>query len=224
LLTGVHRKDIRRLMREAPTTPGPTPALTLGTQIVARWLGDPAYHDRYGRPRVLPRTPSQGAESFATLVESVSKNVRPRSVLDELARLGVVEVDADDRVHLVTRGFVPVKELDAKAFYFGEALHDHLASGVDNLVGGKPAWLERSVYYDDLSPEAVATLQAKSEELAMSALQEINRDGMALEASDPPAQGRRMRMRLGVFFYAEPMAEVPPTIGNKKSGKAESEK
>lgn len=210
LLTGVHRKDIRRLTRDEPPALDPTPSLTLGTVIVARWLGDPAYHDRYGRPRVLPRTPSHGAASFAALVESVSKNVRPRSVLDELVRLGVVEVDADERVHLVTRGFVPGKELDAKAFYFGEALHDHLAAGVHNLTGGQPAWLERSVYYDDLSPAAVAKLAAKAEDAAMRALQEINRDGMAAEAADPPGPGQRMRMRLGVFFYAERVADAPP--------------
>ena len=209
LLTGVHRKDIRRLTREAPPAPGAAPSLTLGTQIVARWLGDPAYHDRYGRPRVLPRTPSQGAESFAALVESVSKNVRPRSVLDELVRLGVVEIDDEDRVHLSTRGFVPGKELDAKAFYFGEALHDHLAAGVHNVTGGQPAWLERSVYYDELSPAAVAKLAAKAEDVAMQALQDLNREGMAAEAADPPGPGRRMRMRLGVFFYAEPVADAP---------------
>ncbi|NDP41671.1 MAG: hypothetical protein GZ089_02965 [Aromatoleum sp.] len=210
VLTGVHRKDIRRLLRDVPSVPGPSPSLTLGTQIVARWLGDPAYHDRYGRPRVLPRTPSRGAASFAALVESVSKNVRPRSVLDELVRLGVAEIDGDDRVHLVTRGFVPGKELDAKAFYFGEALHDHLAAGVHNLDGSQPAWLERSVYYDELSPASVDKLAARSEEVAMRALQEINRDGMALEAADPPSAGQRMRMRLGVFFYAEPVASAPP--------------
>ncbi len=218
LLTGVHRKDIRRLRREKQPEAAPTVAMTLGTQIVARWLGDPAYHDREGRPRVLPRTPSKGgAESFAALVEKVSKNVRPRSVLDELVRLGVAEVDADDRVHLVTSGFVPAKELDAKAFYFGEALHDHLAAGVHNLEGGKPAWLERSVYYDELSPAAVAQLQGRSEHLAMQALQEINRDGMALEASDPPAAAQRMRMRLGVFFYAERVEASPPAGRAEKS-------
>ena len=211
LLTGVHRKDIRRLRRETPPDAGPTPAMTLGTQIVARWLGDPAYHDRDGEPRVLPRTPSKGgAESFAALVEKVSKNVRPRSVLDELARLGVVEVEADDHVRLVTRGFVPGKEVDAKAFYFGEALHDHLAAGVHNLSGARPAWLERSVYYDELSKASVVELQEKSERLSMQVLQEINRDGMALEARDPPAPGDRMRMRLGVFFYAEPVALPAP--------------
>jgi hypothetical protein len=207
LLTGVHRKDIRRLRRETPPDAEPTQAMTLGTRIVARWLGDAAYHDRNGAPRALPRTPSRGgAESFAALVEKVSKNVRPRSVLDELLRLGVVTVDESDNVHLVTHGFVPGNEIDAKAFYFGESAHDHLAAGAHNLSGAKPAWLERSVYYDELSPAAVTELQGKSERLSMQVLQEINREGMALEAKDPPSAGQRMRMRLGVFFYAEPVA------------------
>ncbi len=53
LLTGVHRKDIRRLLRE-PAAETETPAgLTLGTQIVARWLGDHAYSDLLGQPRAL---------------------------------------------------------------------------------------------------------------------------------------------------------------------------
>jgi hypothetical protein len=171
---------------------------------------------------MLPRTPHKGgADSFAALVEKVSKNVRPRSVLDELVRLGVVEVDADDRVHLVTRGFVPGKELDAKAFYFGEALHDHLAAAVDNLGGKSRPWLERSVYYDELTPAAAEQLAAKSEKLAMQMLQEINRDGMTLEASDPPEPAQRTRMRLGVYFYAEPVpppsATDAPTKATRKS-------
>lgn len=215
LLTGVHRKDIRRLRRAPQPDARPTPAMTLGTQIVARWLGDAAYHDRNGAPRALSRRPSKDATaSFAALVEKVSKNVRPRSVLDELVRLGVVEVDPDDTVRLVTQGFVPGKEIDAKSFYFGEALHDHLAAGVHNLAGAKPAWLERSVYYDELSPGAIAELQSKSERLSMQVLHEINRDGMALEASNPPAPGERMRMRLGVFFYAEPVVPDAPSPAN----------
>jgi hypothetical protein len=210
LLTGVHRKDVRRLRHAAVPEIPPSSGLTLGTKIVARWLGDPSYLDPSGAPRPLPRTPHKGgAESFAALVEKVSTNVRPRSVLDELVRLGVVEIDAEDRVHLVTRAFVPGKELDAKAFYFGEAMHDHLAAAVDNLGGNKHAWLERSVYYDELSPAAVQQLNEKSERLSMQVLQEINRDGMALETGDPPSPEQRMRMRLGVYFYAEPVPQPP---------------
>jgi hypothetical protein len=212
LLTGVHRKDIRRLLRERHPTAQTPPGLTLGTLIVARWLSDPAYVDARGRPRALPRTPSKGAHSFAKLVESVSKNVRARSVLDELLRLGVAEIDADGNVRLVARGFVPGKELDAKAYYFGEALHDHLAAGVHNVNEAGSPELERSVYYTALSPASIERLAKRSEELGMKMLQEINREGMALEKSDPPAPGERMRMRLGVYFHAEraPPADAPP--------------
>ena len=208
LLTGVHRKDIRRLLREPRPADATPPGLTLGTQIVARWLGERAYCDAKGRPLALPRTPRSGAErSFAALVESVSKNVRPRSVLDELVRLGVARVDEQDRVHLVTRCFVPGREIDAKAYYFGEALHDHLAAGVHNLGTTGTAFLERSVYYDELSPAAIDKLAARAEVLAMGALQALNVDGMALERDDPPPKGARMRMRMGVYFYAEPFPD-----------------
>jgi hypothetical protein len=222
LLTGVHRKDIRRLLREPEPEPETPAGLTLGTQIVARWLGDHAYSDDAGQPRALPRTPSQGGDqSFAALVESVSTNVRPRSVLDELLRLGIVEIDANDYVHLVTSGFVPGKEFDAKAFYFGEAMHDHLAAGVHNVEGAGRPFLERSVYYDELSPEAVAALKAQSEKLSMDVLKEINKRGMALERDDPPAPGKRMRMRLGIYFYSE---KVPTAAGEPASPKPSKSK
>jgi hypothetical protein len=225
VLTGVHRKDIRRLLREPGPEPETPPGLTLGTKIVARWLGDRTYSDDLGRPRALPRTPSQGGDlSFAALVELVSKNVRPRSVLDELLRLGVVEIDANDYVHLVTSGFVPGKELDAKAFYFGEAMHDHLAAGAHNLeAAGKP-FLERSVYYDALTPESIEMLRAQAEKLSVEVLKEINKLGMALEREDPPPPGKRMRMRLGVFFYSAPMAPHAAQDEEAKAGKTKPAK
>jgi hypothetical protein len=208
LLSGVHRKDIRRLVRSAPATPAPPRLHSVGTAVVARWLSDARYMDAAGVPRPLARVESLGHESsFAALAATVSKNVRPRAILDELVRLGVVHVDGDDRVHLVVRGFIPSAEIDAKAFYFGESLHDHAASGVHNLAGSKPAMLERSVYYDALSPASIDELARRSEELGMRLLQDINRDGMALERHDPPAPDRRMRMRLGVYFYASPYEE-----------------
>ncbi len=228
VLTGVHRKDIRRLLRDPDPEPDTPPGLTLGTQIVARWLGDRAYCDEMGKPLALPRTPSQGGDhSFAALVESVSKNVRPRAVLDELKRLGVIEVDANDYVHLITSGFVPGKELDAKAFYFGEAMHDHLAAGAHNLEETGRPFFERSVYYDELSPEAVEMLRAQAEKLSMEVLKEINKRGMALERGDPPEPERRMRMRLGIFFFSSGVSrgtpsQSPPASRTSKTQKRKS--
>jgi hypothetical protein len=223
LLSGVHRKEIRRLLREEQGEPAPPRLHHVGTAVVARWLSDARYMDAAGSPKPLPRAESAGHESsFNALAETVSKNVRPRAILDELLRLGIVHVDAEDRVHLDVRGFVPSADFDAKAFYFGEALHDHIASGAHNLGGRKPGMLERSVYYDELSPASIEALAHRSEELAMRMLQDINRDGMALERSDPPPPGQRMRMRLGVYFHAAPFAEPPPPARPARTPKRRS--
>ncbi len=227
LLCGVHRKDIRRLLRSAPGESLPPRLHSVGTAVIARWLSDSRYMDAAGAPRSLPRVEREGHEaSFAALAATVSTNVRPRAILDELLRLGIVHVDADDRVHLDVRGFVPSAEIDAKAFYFGEALHDHIASGAHNLRGEKPSMLERSVYYDELSPASIEELARRSEQLAMRMLQDINRDGMALERQDPPPPGKRMRMRLGVYFHAAPVAEPkqpqpsgPVRVSNRRSSR-----
>jgi Family of unknown function (DUF6502) len=219
VLSGVHRKDVSRRVKEFAADPAPPRVHTVGTEIVARWLSEARYLDASGTPRPLPRTHrGGGAESFAALAEAVSRDVRPRTILDELLRLGIVRVD-DDSVHLLAQGFVPAAEFDARAFYFGESLHDHLATGANNLEGRAPPMLERSVYYDELSPASVAKLAARSEELGMQLLTTINRDGMALEASDPPRPGERRRIRLGVFFYSAP---VPSASADERQPHSDS--
>ena len=203
LLTGVHRKDIRRLRESAAETDAPPASVSLGARLVARWTADPEFLDAEGHPLALRRS-SAAAEgpSFERLVASVSTDIRPRAVLDEWLRLGVVEL-ADDRVRLNAEAFVPERGFDEKAHYFGRHLHDHIAAGAHNLAGEKPALLERSVYYDELSPDSVAELAALSEQLGMEALQAVNRRAMALQAADAdrPEHEPRMRMRLGIYFY-----------------------
>ena len=185
MLSGVHRKDVSRRAKELDDEPAPPRVHTVGTELVARWLSEARYLDPSGAPRPLPRTHGGGgADSFAALAEAVSRDVRPRTILDELRRLGIVRVD-DDQVQLLVHGFVPAAGFEARAFYFGESLHDHLATGANNLEGIAPRMLERSVYYDELSPASVAKLAARSEELGMQLLTTINREGMALEAADP---------------------------------------
>jgi hypothetical protein len=110
LLTGVHRKEIRRL-REMPADTVDAPDIvTLGSQIVARWLGTAPFVDAEGRPRPLPRINNSGAgsnPSFDELVASVTTDIRPRAVLDDLLGHGVIVMDAEDRVQLNAEAFIP---------------------------------------------------------------------------------------------------------------------
>ena len=88
LLSGVHRRDVRELTRgqAAAAVPAQSGPLGMAAQVVARWMHDPSFQTTDGHTRVLPRG-GEGA-SFDALVAGVSRDVRPRAVLDELLRLG----------------------------------------------------------------------------------------------------------------------------------------
>jgi len=215
LVTGVHRKDVSRLRQALDSSAEIVPqVVSLGAQLVAVWLGSPRYLDEEGRPRPLPRFVSEGGElSFEGLVASVNSDIRSRVVLDEWQRLGVVHFDDERRVCLNAQAFVPAAGFDEKAFYLGHNLHDHGAAAAHNLLGGQPAFLERSVHYDALSPGSIQLLARQSEEFGMKALLALNKSALAAEQKDAGDSTPRQRMTFGIYFYAEatePGAAAPP--------------
>jgi hypothetical protein len=205
LISGVHRKEVNRLRREKSSRRESVPSVvSLGAQLVAVWLASSRYLDENGRPRPLPRFASEGGElSFEALVAGVNSDIRPRVVLDEWLRLGVVHFDSAQRVCLNVDAFVPAEGFDEKAFYFGHNLHDHISAAAHNLSGAPNSFLERSVHYDALSAESVAALAAQSEKAGMAALLAINKNAMALEQADADKPLPRQRMTFGIYFYTE---------------------
>ena len=208
LVSGVHRKEVNRLRHEMASDAEIVPSVvSLGAQLVAVWLSSAQYLDENNRPKPLARFVSEGGDlSFEALVAGVNSDIRPRVVLDEWLRLGVVHYDEQHRVCLNVEAFIPAEGFDEKAFYFGHNLHDHAAAASHNLLGlGKP-FLERTVHYDALSANSVAALAAQSGQVGMEALLAINKSAMALEAADANDSRPRQRMTFGIYFYAEPAA------------------
>jgi uncharacterized protein DUF6502 len=205
LLTGVHRKDVKRLREQPRSANDPPHAVALGALLVARWTGTAAFLDDEGRPRPLPRLAPRRGPSFESLVASVSKDIRPRAVLDEWLRLGIVQLDRDDRVCLNAEAFVPARGLEEKLFYFGRNLHDHIAAAAHNVAGRRPAFLERSVYYPNLSAASVSELAKLAARVGMEALQALNRRGLELSHRDADDEAATRRMNFGIYFYETPM-------------------
>ena len=204
LLTGVHRKDVKRLWREEAVTDGMSDTVTLGAQLVAWWTTDPKYLDAAQRPRPLPRLAGTlKAVSFETLVASVNTDIRPRAVLDEWLRLGVVQIDDSDQVCLVVDAFVPEKGLDEKAFLFGQNIHDHLAACTHNLLARSPALLERCICTNDLSSASVAELAEIARESGMRAIHAVSKRAIELEQNDVTTGTASERINFGVYFFTE---------------------
>jgi len=210
LLTGVHRKDVRRLRDDSSDREPLKPrAVSLGAQLVARWVSTPEYLDEDGQPRPLARLASVGGNlSFDALVASVSKDIRARAVLDEWQRLGVATVDADDRVVLNTDAFIPARGFDEKVFCFEQNVHDHLSTAVDNVLDRDPPRLERSVHYDTLTSASVVELERLAKRLGMQALTAMNRRAAELAARDADKSDAVDRVNFGVYFHAAAMSDA----------------
>ncbi len=201
LLTGVHRKDVKRL-RERPTEKMAAPrSIGLGAQIVSRWLGSKETTDKKGQPLPLPRKTDSRGPSFDSLVSGVSKDMRPRALLDEWLRLGVARLDEEGRVVLNRLAFVPEKGFEEKAFYFGRNIHDHLAATAHNLLEEGNPKLERSVHYTGLTDESAAELAEAAERTGMKALLEMNRLALELKEKDEGRATATRRINFGLYFF-----------------------
>lgn len=208
LATGIHRKEIRRLREAGEGAPVPPlaepPAVTRTSAILARWLGALGEMAE-GEIIALPRAAAEGP-SFEALVRSVTKDVRPRAVLDEWLAQGIVSLDAEDRVRLNAEAFVPQPGAEAQLFYFGRNLHDHVAAASANVAAAEAApFPDLSLHYDRLSLPAAQALEAAARAGAARLLRDLNRRAAAIAAADDGRgeKGPTRRVNLGIYLYVE---------------------
>jgi hypothetical protein len=219
ITTGLQRKDINRIKSE-PSPEVVTPqATSLGPRLIGIWLGDAAFRAKRGGAKALPRTSDDPKEkSFEDLVRMVSTDVRPKVILDEWVRLGIVTVDKDDVIRLKSDAFVPEEGFDEKAYYLGRNVADHIAASVHNLLTDQDPLFERAVYYDRLTPDSIAYLRKRAREYAMTALVALNKDALKRADDDAGKPGADRRMALGIYYYDGPDEGTDPRP--QKSGKA----
>jgi Family of unknown function (DUF6502) len=216
LLTGLQRKDIKALRQgfeNVRTAAGPPDAGPL-PRVLARWMGGPPYVDETGAPRSLPRVSADGL-SFESLATEVSRDIHPRTVLDELIRLGLVRHDRDaERVSLIAPAYLPSREDAALLGYFGANLGDHAEAAATNVLAApKPGpFFERAVHYDQLTPAALDELEELARRLQSEALSTLNRRALALQKRDAGDSAAAGRFRCGAFVYRLPN-EKPEEAG-----------
>jgi hypothetical protein len=211
VLSGVHRKDVRVLADAPPAAPAPR-SIPLASQVYTRWLVDPAYRGPDGHPRAIARL---GAEpSFEALARTSSSDVHPRTVLEELLRLGLVTLDGEQVVPAAA-AFVPAAGLAELTGLFSANAGDHLAAAVHNLTADGPKFLEQSVFANGLSlasTQALADAARAAWAKDFEAMVGLARERIQLDKASP----ENHRIRFGVYFYSEPVDGAnPPTVGAK---------
>jgi Family of unknown function (DUF6502) len=203
LLSGVHRRDVRNLTRlyTPPDTATTTP-MNMATQVVARWLSQPQYQGADGQ--ALPLTRTTPAGGFDALVSSISTDVRPRAVLEEMLRLGIVH-ETEAGINLLDAGFAPRQGFAEMAQLLQANTHDHIAAAADNLDNGGN-FLEQSIFVDQITAQSAQRLHAVSAKAWRTAFKTVMLEAAQRFEHDKAhatPEERTHRARFGSYFYAQ---------------------
>jgi len=217
ILTGLSRKEVLRVQREvaAPDRREVSERYNRAARVIAGWVRDSDFADSDGEPAVLPLEGERA--SFAALVRRYSGDVPVRAILDELVRVGAVTRDADQRVRLLARVYIPQSSDADKLAILGSDVADLISTIDHNLQhGAEDPRLQRKVMYDNVPDEAVREFRALSEKESQALIERFDR-WLAEHDRDtnPQATGNgRMRTGIGIFYFEE---NVPPGGNEEQS-------
>ena len=204
LLTGLNRKEIKRLT-EGETQPVEIEGITShAASVHAVWTSQKRFRDRKGAPRVLSRFTRDEHPSFDELVRHITTDHRPAAILEELVRLELVDVDEEGNVALRAQPFLSRKSFEDRLSPLAENLEDHAAAAVSNVLGHEPPFLERSVFSDELSEESAARLHELVRKRWREIHDEVVAEAIAHDKRDH-AEGKvtKSRIRMGMYFYSQ---------------------
>ncbi len=207
--TGLTRREVSRHLEQ---TPSPAAArLSPASQLFTRWLTSPIWHDAPLRPMPLPR---QGRHpSFEALALSVTRDVHPRTLLEELGRLNLVRLDKQtDTVYLEAGSFVPRGDWSRMLAFLGHNVGDHLRAAIANVLGDGKQHFEQAIFADELSAQSMETVrQLVSQQWAHLLDVLVPRIEALIEQDREAGRPMDQQIRIGFFTWADSMPIPPPT-------------
>jgi Family of unknown function (DUF6502) len=203
VLTGINRKEVRRIRSTASVTRPTSFQRNLGADLVSRWMADRSATDRSGQPLPIPFRAKTGP-SFVRLVRETTSDLRPRAILDELLRTGTVEMTDSRTIRLRAPAYIPTHGKTEKLAMLGEDPTELVQTMLHNIFTTRGRlWLQQKVSYDNIGADATdrvrAVLRRKAEHFLTDTdrlLAHYDRD------RNPQAPGGARRYAgLGVYYF-----------------------
>jgi hypothetical protein len=199
--TGINRREVTRLTQHE--TRAGASSRSIASEVFTHWRTQPPYRSPEGMPCSLPR---QGPEpSFERLAQTVTRDVHPRSLLDELCRLGLAAWNMEtDTVSLQREIFVPQGDSVRQLGFLGENVGDHLNAAISNVLGDTHAHFEQAVFASGLSAESLESvrpaIRAQWQGLMATLVPALEACVAKDSQLQPEPQGR---LRIGLYTFQE---------------------
>lgn len=154
-VTGLQRRDVMRLLQADVKKSVPA---SLHRKIIGQWLSDKKFSNLSGKPKILS---FEGRESeFSQLVQEVSQDLNPYTVLFELERIGAV-MKTPRGLKLISQVFVPKGDIKRGFELTAGDISDLLRAAEENVSNqDNPPHLHIKTHYDNIQIDAVPKIQA----------------------------------------------------------------
>ena len=202
LLTGIHRKDVKRL-RDSDPRPPRRPMLNAAALAVGVWSSDPKFRDTSGKPLPLPR---DGEISIDKLVKTARIDLPVSTVVQALLEQGVVtQTDEQAPFVLAEPHLTGDHSKKAKMMAFEKNLTAHLNAAADNLGAESSPHFERGAHFNQLSDASIAKLEDEAQSRLQELLIELNALALTLQDRDEAEQNEAQgRFSVGAYILGTP--------------------
>lgn len=217
ILTGIDRRDVRKLRGTAAEQPAFEPGfMSKPTQVLDGWFHDPNFRTPAGQPRDLPV--SEGDGSFVALVRRYAPGIPHVAMIKELRAAGAIADLGGDRLRALKRSYVPRELSENVVRLWGSVLQDVGTTLEHNLSRDEatPPRFERRALSLHVDSKSLTQFREMLEREGQAFLERIDEWINAHELS-PSSEGQGSGIRLGVGVYH--IQDSIPRLARKEARK-----
>jgi len=206
--TGVPRGDIARILARNPNARGDAfdSSQQTTSRILSRWHDDPQFTDANGQPADL-KVFGRGA-TFEALAKSQGRGLPMRAMLDELVRIGAVELLPSQRVRAKTSVAIDRGTSPRAIKAFGDRASELLSTLLQNMRSPENPRFVANVERSNVPPNELPLFRKELSTKAADFLTDLEE---TLEPLPFNGKGKRKpssKSRISVtVFYSETIAE-----------------
>jgi hypothetical protein len=205
ILTGIDRRDVRKLRLAAAEQPAFEPGfMSKPTQVLDGWFHDPNFRTASGQPRDLPV--SEGEVSFAALVRRYAPGIPHVAMIKELRAAGAIGDVGGDRLRALKRSYIPRELNENIVRLWGSVLQDVGTTLEHNLSRDEadPPRFERRALGLRVDSKSLAQFREMLEREGQAFLERIDEWISVHELSSSiEEQGAGIRLGVGVYHIQD---------------------
>ncbi|MCB1619497.1 MAG: hypothetical protein KDI44_02040 [Thiothrix sp.] len=207
-ITGLTRKDVAWLKQNLRQDTGIT--FNRSQRVVQGWVNDPEFLDAAGEPGLLAFRGEKS--SFEALVRRYSGDMSCFAMLDEMKRINMVKADAEDRISLQNKVYIPHGDEPEKIRLLGTDVALLIDTIEHNLTRrpGDELYYQRKVSYNRIPESVTPEFRAFVRQDAQNLLVRFNTWLAGHDRDSNPrsqGRGRNMQAGVGIFYFERPAAK-----------------